>query len=89
MTAVAYGQDAVAVLALRWFDLAGRELAYKVAAGEMCDRCARKALTTIGVAGGLPPKQIATAGLIEYGRVLKEVSSRVAALLELEREVQQ
>lgn len=88
MTAVAHGEEAVAVLAARWMDLAGRNLAYKVASGEVCDRCARNALTTIGVAGGLPPKAIATQALGEYGRVLADVSARVAALLEIDRTVE-
>lgn len=88
MTAVAHGDDAIALLAARWLDLAGRDLAYKVASGEVCDRCARNALATIGVAGGLSPKAIATQALGEYGRVLADVSARVAALLELDRMVE-
>lgn len=86
MTAVANGQDAVAVLAARWLDLAGERLARDVATGKVCDRCARAALLTIGVAGGIPPVTLAREGLHGYERKLHGISAAVARLLELDDE---
>lgn len=58
-TVITWPDEAVAILTARWLDLGGRDLALTVARGEICNRCARKALTSLGLAGGIGPATIA------------------------------
>lgn len=82
MTTVAHGEDAVALLAARWLDLAGHRLAREVATGRMCDRCARSALVTIGLAGGLPPATLARDVVKGYEDKMRSIAVAVLALLD-------
>ena len=70
-TVIARPEEAAAMLAASWLDCAGQRLAYAVASGEMCDRCARAALSTIGLAGGIPPGMLARDGLGGFGWLLQ------------------
>lgn len=57
-----------------WAELAGPRLAAEVATGALCDRCARRALATVGLAGGVGPARIARLVLVPYARTLIELA---------------
>ncbi len=66
-------------LAGRWLHLAGKRLAIEVASGNLCDRCARSSLRTIGLAGGIGPVTVAGMLLDGYGSTLSEIAALAAA----------
>jgi hypothetical protein len=78
-------EEAAQAVAESWQALAGPKLALAVAKGEMCDRCARAALLSIGVAAGVPPKALALC-VLAYGETMRQLADRIAALLELDEE---
>lgn len=71
-----------AALVDSWVRLAGEQLAADVAMGSVCDRCARKSLRTVGLAGGIPPGRLARVVLVHYGRVLGEIADRTLELVD-------
>ncbi len=75
---------AVAAVTASWLDIAGERLAYLVARGALCDRCARRSLLTIGLAGGVPAGTLVRKGLAGYQRAFAAVADEVAAALGLD-----
>ena len=75
---------AIQLLTASWLDIAGERLAQGVATGALCNRCARLALMTIGIAGGIPPGRLVRECLLGYSRTLTEITDALAHYLRLD-----
>lgn len=66
-------EPAVAVTGEAWLRLAGPLLARRVAAGLVCDRCARSAMVTVGIAAGIAAVPLAHAVRDGYDEELERL----------------
>lgn len=80
-------EDATEQVVEAWMRLAGKELAYEVAVGKMCDRCARAALRTIVLSAAGVGRGAGTAARMVrlmydgYGEELTKLSEVAVAML--------